>query len=206
MAKRQSRGAESKRRPGRRPGQSNQIRIIGGVHGGRKLRFPDQAGLRPTSDRVRETLFNWLMPVLPGASCLDLFSGSGALGLESASRGAGRVVMLDSAPGVVRQLRENCTLLGLENVTVEQANAVNWLDGPGEPFGVVFLDPPFADDLLGACCEKLEANGWLGQDARIYIEMDAHKELPELPANWQLLREKEAGQVAFFLFSRTFEA
>ncbi|MES9846164.1 MAG: 16S rRNA (guanine(966)-N(2))-methyltransferase RsmD [Candidatus Sedimenticola sp. 6PFRAG5] len=203
MARRPGKGAEARRRPGKRPGQSNRVRIIGGVHGGRKLRFPDAAGLRPTSDRVRETLFNWLQSVLPGASCLDLFSGSGALSLEAASRGAGRVVMLDSAPVVVRQLKENCALLGLESVTIEQANALSWLEGAAEPFDIVFLDPPFAEDLLEACCEKLEAGGWLASEARIYIEMDAHKKLPHLPANWQALKEKEAGQVAFYLFFRT---
>ncbi|OOZ36286.1 16S rRNA (guanine(966)-N(2))-methyltransferase RsmD [Solemya velesiana gill symbiont] len=199
MVSRPNKGA----RPGKRPGQSNQIRIIGGEHGGRKLRFPDHVGLRPTSDRVRETLFNWLMSILPGADCLDLFAASGAIGFEAASRGAGSVTMLDTAPVVVRQLRENCGLLGLENVVIQQANASTWLDGPSEPFEIVFLDPPFADDLLEGCCEKLEANGWLAPEARIYIEMDAHKKLPPpLPANWQQLKEKKAGQVAFFLYLR----
>lgn len=188
-------------RPGKRPGQSNQIRIIGGEHRGRKLRFPDQQGLRPTSDRVRETLFNWLQPWLPGASVLDLFSGSGALGLEAASRGAGRVMMLDQAAVVVQQLRENRGLLSLDQVQIEQADALKWLDGPAEAYDIVFLDPPFADDLLTACCAKLAEQGWLAEGARIYLERDLHKEPPELPANWELLKEKQAGDVNYSLYS-----
>ena len=187
---------------GRRPGQSNQIRIIGGVHRGRKLRFPDLVGLRPTSDRVRETLFNWLQPVLAGAACLDLFAGSGALGLEAGSRGAGSVVMVERAEAAVRQLRENVALLGLEQVGVIQANALSWLERDARPFDIVFLDPPFADNLLEACCEKLEQNGWLADGARIYLERDAIKPMPQVPDNWHLLREKEAGQVSYCLYQR----
>ena len=181
------------------------MRIIGGAHRGRKLRFPSLPGLRPTADRVRETLFNWLQPQLPGADCLDLYAGSGALGLEAASRGAGRVVMLDRSAEVVDQLRENIGLLQLDRVEAWQADALEWLAGSPSPcfspFDLVFLDPPFADDLLEQSCRLLDSAGWLNPEARIYLEMDAGHPLPELPERWHLLRRKQAGQVWYHLFS-----
>lgn len=178
---------------------SNQLRIIGGRHRGRKVSFPDQVGLRPTGDRIRETLFNWLQPLIPGARCLDLFAGSGALGLEAASRGAGSVVMVEQAVPVVRSLRDAVRMLGLEQVELVQADALSWLDGPPQSFDVIFLDPPFADKLLEPVCRKLQ-QGWLADDARVYIEIDAKDHLPELPDNWQQLKQKRAGQVCCFLF------
>jgi 16S rRNA (guanine966-N2)-methyltransferase len=182
---------------GRKP--ANQVRIIGGTHRGRKLPVPDLPGLRPTGDRIRETLFNWLQPQMPGAACLDLFAGSGALGLEAASRGAGRVMMLERVASVVEQLRTNVDLLGEERVRIEQADALEWLQGRGEPFDMVFLDPPFADDLLETCCRRLQQNGWLKPGAFIYIETDIKKGLPGRPDNWRVVREKKTGQVACFL-------
>lgn len=182
-------------------GQDNRVRIIGGRHRGRKLPFPDIPGLRPTTDRVRETLFNWLQPRLPGARCLDLFAGSGALGLEAASREAGRVVMLDRAPAVVEQIRRNIGLLGLGHTTVEQANALEWLKSPGDSFDIVFIDPPFSDSLVEPCCQLLEQLGWLRSEACIYIERDASKPPPRLPPNWSPLHEKRAGQVSYQLFA-----
>ncbi len=178
---------------------TNQVRIIGGEHRGRRLSFPDLPGLRPTGDRVRETLFNWLQPRLPGSTCLDLFAGSGALGLEAASRGAGRVVMVERAPAAVAQLRENVALLGSPNVRVIQAEALTWLQGESEPFEIVFLDPPFSEGFLAECCGLLQQNGWLQPDARIYIETDAGNGLPQLPSEWRILKQKRAGQVAFSL-------
>ncbi len=186
----------------RKRGQGNQVRIIGGEHRGRKLSFPDIPGLRPTGDRIRETLFNWLQPILPGASCLDLFAGSGALGLEAASRGAGRVVMLDLSPLAVEQLRKNISLLGLEQTQVEQADALVWLGQQSQQFDIVFLDPPFADDLLQDACKILEEGAWLGPNAHIYIEMDAASERPRLPSTWEIQREKRAGQVDYLLCAR----
>jgi 16S rRNA (guanine966-N2)-methyltransferase len=182
---------------GRKP--ASQVRIIGGTHRGRKLPVPDLPGLRPTGDRIRETLFNWLQEQIPGASCLDLFAGSGALGLEAASRGAGRVVMLERAASAVEQLRKNVDLLGEQGIRIEQADALEWLRGRGEPFDIVFLDPPFAEDLLEICCRQLEQNGWLKSGASIYIESDVKKGIPELPAGWRMVREKKAGQVAYYL-------
>jgi len=190
-----------KSKAGPPPGQSNLIRIIGGVHKGRKLRFPTADGLRPTADRVRETLFNWLQPQLPGARCLDLFAGSGALGLEAASRGAAEVLLLERSPRVVEQLRKNVALLELGRVQVSQVNTLTWLQGEARPFDILFLDPPFDDDLLGETCRLLQTQGWLAAGARIYLEMDARTRLPELPAEWTRLKEKQAGQVCYYLFS-----
>ncbi len=183
----------------RRPGGTNQIRIIGGRLRGRRLRFPDLPGLRPTGDRIRETLFNWLQARLPGSRCLDLFAGSGALGLEAASRGAAEVVLLERAPEAVRGLREAACELGLGGLRIIQADALRWLGGSAEPFDIVFLDPPFAAGLLGRCLERLDSGGWLCTDARVYLETDASAGLPPLPAGWTLERAKRAGQVRYAL-------
>ena len=172
------------------------------MHRGRRLRFPALPGLRPTADRVRETLFNWLQPCIAGADCLDLFAGSGALGLESASRGAHRVVMLDRSRSAVIQIREHVRVLGLEQVSVEQTDVLRWLRGSAERFDVVFVDPPFAGDLAGVCCQELERGGWLKADARIYLEMDNARPLPILPPNWRRERQGRAGQVGFYLYAR----
>ena len=188
-------------RPGRRPGQGNLVRIIGGEHGGRRLHFPSAAGLRPTADRVRETLFNWLQPCLPGSRCLDLFAGSGALGLEAASRGAAGVVLLEREPRVARRLRENVELLGLKQVSVVEADALNWLRTDPRQFDILFLDPPFGGDLMAAACRLLAQGHWLAPGARIYLEMDASSPLPPLPREWRPLRKKRAGQVCYYLFA-----
>jgi 16S rRNA (guanine966-N2)-methyltransferase len=189
--------AQSRMNRGRKP--ANQIRIIGGTHRGRRLPVPDLPGLRPTGDRIRETLFNWLQAHIPGAACLDLFAGSGALGLEAASRGAGRVVMLEQAAAAAQQLRKNAELLGERQVRIEQADALQWLQGQGEPFDIVFLDPPFADDLLETCCERLHQNGWLRLGALVYIETPVDKGIPQLPESWSLVQQKKTGQVAYYL-------
>ncbi len=183
-------------------GKSNLVRIVGGSQRGRKIAFPDLPGLRPSGDRVRETLFNWLQPLLPGAACLDLFAGSGVLGFEAASRGASRVVLIEKSAVAVEQLRQSMELLGMEGqVEIEQADSTVWLQGEAQPFNIVFLDPPFGGDLLGECCRLLQQGGWLQSGARIYLEMDATDTLPELPDSWSLLRQKRAGQVAFFLYT-----
>jgi len=188
------------KRPLTEPG--NRVRIIGGEHRGRRLAFPDSPGLRPTADRTRETLFNWLQSRLPGARCLDLFSGSGALGFEAASRGAGQVVLLEQDSRVAAQLEANRTLLGMASILVHQGDAIDWLDRPAEPFDIIFMDPPFADHLLTDCCRKLDENGWLGRDPRLYLEWDLHGPAPELPPHWVNLKEKKAGQVAYALYTR----
>ena len=181
-------------------GRSGQLRLIGGRFRGRRLPIPHQIGLRPTTDRTRETLFNWLAPIIEGSRCLDCFAGSGALGLEAASRGAARVVMIERAAAVARQLRANAALLGADTVDVIHADALGWLSAqPPRPFDVVFLDPPFGLDLLVPSCSLLYRRGWVRPGSRIYLELPGAAELPTLPAGWQLTRDKRAGQVRFVL-------
>lgn len=183
----------------RRPGGSNTLRIIGGEWRGRKLRFADGEGLRPTTDRVRETLFNWLQPIIAGSRCLDLFSGSGALGLEALSRGAAEVIFIDTNPKAIAALKENLALLKADNATVIRGDALAYLQRDARPFDVVFLDPPFRRDLLQPALQQLASGGWLAQGARIYIELESELDDPQLPEGWELLRSKRAGQAAYHL-------
>jgi 16S rRNA (guanine966-N2)-methyltransferase len=180
------------------------VRIIGGVFRGRRIGFPDAQGLRPTADRVRETLFNWLAPVIEGARCLDLFAGSAALGIEALSRGAAQVSFVERSGVVARQIRDNLALLEVgERAHVFQAEALKFLRGqPPVAYGVVFLDPPFATGLLADACSRLERGGWLAHDAFVYLEQDAHRPWPQLPDNWETWREGQAGQAAFRLMRR----
>ena len=178
----------------------NRLRIIGGEWRGRKLAFPPLEGLRPTPDRVRETLFNWLRDVIPGARCLDLFAGSGALGLEALSRGAATAVMVDQHRQVIEQLRAHAETLHAAGAEAVQADAFQFLRRPpAQPFDVVFLDPPFDQAVLGQCLALLAAPGWLAADAWIYVEAARGTALPPLPDPWQLLRHKQTGQVGYHL-------
>ncbi|MCC7220590.1 MAG: 16S rRNA (guanine(966)-N(2))-methyltransferase RsmD [Candidatus Contendobacter sp.] len=186
----------------RRGGHSNQLRVIGGQWRSRRLEFPDLPGVRPTPDRVRETLFNWLAPMLPGARCLDLFAGSGALGIEALSRGAAEVVFVERDPAAVRALRDNLARLKAENGRVELAEALTWLRQPATPFEIVLLDPPFGAGLLEPVCAALEAGGWLQATAWIYLEAETGWRPASLPAHWMLYREKTAGMVAYRLARR----
>jgi len=183
---------------------AGQIRIIGGQWRGRKLPVPNSPGLRPTTDRVRETLFNWLAPVIQGARCLDCFAGSGALGLEALSRYAGSATLLEFERPVAQQLEKNLALLQGKG-TVVNTNTLNWLAGNGQPFDVVFLDPPFRKGLLAETVTLLEQQGWLADEAWIYVEAEAESAAADVPANWQLHREKVAGQVAYRLYIRSQE-
>ncbi|MDH5776620.1 MAG: 16S rRNA (guanine(966)-N(2))-methyltransferase RsmD [Gammaproteobacteria bacterium] len=177
----------------------NQLRIIAGQWRSRKLSFPSIEGLRPTPDRVRETLFNWLAPTIEGARCLDLFSGSGALGLEALSRGAGEVVMLDQNSKVIRQLKENLSLLDCTQGKVVQSDAISYLQSCPDRFDIVFLDPPYRQNLIAPCCALLAQNSLLNPGAAIYIELEKEASLPELPTDWTLTRSKTAGQLAYHL-------
>ncbi|MFJ5408962.1 16S rRNA (guanine(966)-N(2))-methyltransferase [Pectobacterium punjabense] len=181
---------------------AGQIRIIGGQWRGRKLPVPDSPGLRPTTDRVRETLFNWLAPVIQQARCLDCFAGSGALGLEALSRYAAHATLLEMERAVAQQLTQNLALLRAENAEVVNTDALNWLAQPGTPFDVVFLDPPFRKELMNNTLALLEQQGWLAPDAWIYVETEAENAQLAIPENWQLHREKIAGQVAYRLYIR----
>ncbi|MGB2130770.1 MAG: 16S rRNA (guanine(966)-N(2))-methyltransferase RsmD [Marinobacterium sp.] len=182
------------------------LRIIGGTWRGRKLDFPTIEGLRPTPDRVRETLFNWLQADLPGAQCLDLFTGSGALGLEALSRGAGAVTFIDRAPEVISQLRTNLNLLKAQHAELIAASALDWLEQRAIDeeirYDLVFLDPPFRKGMVAPICTLLEQRNLLQSNALIYVETESELPLDGLPGNWRLHREKQAGQVAYRLFLR----
>ncbi|MEH2922287.1 16S rRNA (guanine(966)-N(2))-methyltransferase [Samsonia erythrinae] len=181
---------------------AGQIRIIGGQWRGRKLPVPDSPGLRPTTDRVRETLFNWLAPVIQHARCLDCFAGSGALGLEALSRYATHATLLEKERAVARQLTQNLALLRAENADVVNTDALSWLAQPGTPYDVVFLDPPFRKALLNNALTLLEQQGWLAPESWIYVETEVENGPLAIPENWQLHREKIAGQVAYRLYIR----
>ena len=180
--------------------QTGQLRIVAGNWRSRLLQIADVPGLRPTSERIRETLFNWLAPGIHGARCLDLCAGTGALGLEALSRGAGELVFVERSAVAFRTLEGNIALLGGANAEVLNDDAREYLLGPStKPFDIVFLDPPFAADLMDELCRLLTEQRWLADGARIYIEMD--KDQPELliPPGWQVLKNKTAGKVRYML-------
>jgi 16S rRNA (guanine966-N2)-methyltransferase len=184
-------------------GGQGQLRIIGGEWGSRKLTFPDAPGLRPTPDRVRETLFNWLAPYIAGARVLDVFTGSGALYFEALSRGASMGLALDSNPAAVANLRQNLNTLNCTSGQVVQADALRHLEtASATPFDVVFLDPPFHKGLLPSACALLESRGWLADRAWIYTESESAPSTTGLPGDWRLHREKKAGQVYYALWQR----
>lgn len=182
--------------------RKNEIRIIGGLWRSRRLAFPSSEGLRPTPDRVRETLFNWLRSEVEGSVCLDLYAGSGALGFEAASRGASQVVMVESQPDVLRALKENCSRLDARQVQVIGGCAKDYLGRDPESFDLVFLDPPFRRGWLARSAALLEARNWLGPSALIYLEGERGMDFSLLPSNWSTLREGVAGEVAFRLCRR----
>ena len=188
-----------------KPGKSHpsQLRIIAGEWRSRRFTFIEQPGLRPTPDRVRETLFNWLSFRVEGARCLDLFTGSGALTLEALSRGAGHVLACDLSREVVQTLRGHLQTLNCDRAEVRQQDALTLLAcPPTEPFDLVFADPPFHQNLLEPACAALEANGWLTAEALIYTESESAPEQLAHPANWHLHRQKKAGQVWYSLWQR----
>ncbi|MEY2920347.1 MAG: hypothetical protein RL261_1652 [Pseudomonadota bacterium] len=181
-----------------------EVRIIGGEWRGRKLHFPPAAGLRPTPDRVRETLFNWLQFELAGTHCLDLFAGSGALGVEALSRGAAEVLFVERDPVSARAIGEVLGQLKCSRGRVDQADALAWLERapPARPFDVVFLDPPYDAAWLPVLTDKLERGGWLAPGAWIYLEDAAAHGEPTLPPGWTMHRSKRAGDVGYHLARR----
>jgi len=180
----------------------NTLRIIGGEWRSRRIRFPGLTGLRPTPDRVRETLFNWLAPDVGGSRCLDLFAGSGALGLEALSRGAASVAFVEREREAADRLRETVNELAPGRAMVVQADALAWLRGEAQPFDIVFVDPPFDSGLLPAAMRALESGGWLAPEARIYLEGPARAGPPELPDGWIPHRSGRAGAVGYHLARR----
>jgi 16S rRNA (guanine966-N2)-methyltransferase len=184
------------------PGRG-EIRIIGGAWRGRKLHFPNVPTLRPTPDRVRETLFNWLQFEIPGKRCLDLFAGSGALGLEALSRGAREVVFVERDPQAVGALRDMLATLECDRGRAEPRDAFAFLaQGTAQPFDVAFVDPPYDERSLPSVCTALEEGGWLAPEAWIYLEDAAERGEPAVPERWTLLRSKRAGDVGYHLARR----
>ena len=182
------------------PGRRNFVRIIGGGWRGRRVSFPDVPGLRPTPDRVRETLFNWLQHSIVDRRCLDLFAGSGALGLEALSRGASEVVFVEQAQLAARTLAAELQRLGgAGRAQVVEVGASRFLRTPGEPFDVVFLDPPFGSDSLAEYVGKLDAGRRVKSGGLIYLENERTAGVPTLPPGWELLKSKSAGEVGYHL-------
>ncbi|MBC7191140.1 16S rRNA (guanine(966)-N(2))-methyltransferase RsmD [Marinobacter sp.] len=205
--------ARQKRRPATRPTLSHQkksrqgrgeLRIIGGDWRSRKLSFPDAGGVRPTPARTRETLFNWLAPWLPGSRCLDLFAGSGALGLEALSRGAGTATMVDHTPDLAAALRSNLRLLksGQGEVICQPVEAF-LSAAPARPFDIVFMDPPFRQQWLPPLFRLLSDNHWVRPGGWVYVEHESEMATPAAPQGWSLHRSKTAGQVSYCLFRVT---
>lgn len=194
----------SQRKPTARNNNAGVVRIIGGDFRGRKLPVLDAEGLRPTSDRVRETLFNWLQFDIAGANCLDLFSGSGALGFEAISRGAASLTMLELNKENARQLSVNLKTLGIENVHLHQADSLVWLQQQADQaYDVIFIDPPFHQQMVQPVIDLLFANGYVNDNTRLYIEQEKALDWPLMPDNWHFHKEKVTSQVRFALFIKT---
>ncbi len=190
MAKRKS---ENKSQPGR-------LRIVAGIWRSRLLEIADVPGLRPTSSRIRETVFNWLSPRIAGAHCLDLFAGTGALGLEALSRGAASCDFVENSSKAAKTLRANIATLETRSAHVHEVKAQSFIAQAGaRRYEILFLDPPFAADLLPELCRLIEAGNLLTDGARIYVEEDRNQPMFELPERWQVLKSKETGNVRYSL-------
>lgn len=180
---------------------TGRIRIIGGQWRGRKLDVADRPGLRPTGDRARETLFNWLGPRVVGARCVDLFAGTGALGLEAASRGAAEVVLVENDPGLARALASAINgWPGSEIVAVHQADALGWLTQQRDPFDIAFIDPPFGLGLQARALDRLAGSEHMRSGGLVYVEQARSEPHQESPA-FELIRRKSQGQVTLSLLA-----
>lgn len=190
------------KKAGRHPAQGG-VRIIAGSLRGSRLAVPDLPGLRPTPDRIRETLFNWLTPYIAGARCLDLYAGTGALGIEALSRGAAECVFVERDQAACQRLQDNLARLRVVDarVVADDAGAFLAIPAPAPGFDLVFLDPPFVADLWSAAACSVERGGWVREGALIYVEAPTDA-LPLLPPNWQLHREGHAGAVRYALYRR----
>ena len=180
--------------------QSGKIRIISGENKGRVLQFPAVSGLRPTPDRLRETLFNWLGPYISGSTCLDLFAGSGALGFEALSRAAKEVIFVESNKQAIRSLEHNCQLLRLNNATIINQDSSRYLKQTSAPFDIVFLDPPFNSQLLQSSLDFISNQNLIKINGWIYAEYSAHQQKPNYPEHWRLHRQTNAGDAHACLF------
>ena len=185
--------ANKKPRPGR-------LRIVAGKWRSRLLDIADVPGLRPTSERVRETLFNWLSPSIQGARCLDLFAGTGALGFEALSRGATQVVFVENSRRAIDAIEKSAQMLDATGAVIHHGDAAEYVrNARTASFDIIFLDPPFADDRLEALCRQIDASGLLAPGGRIYLEEDRAKAGAPLPDGWRVLKDKAAGNVRYRL-------
>ena len=214
MPKTRHRPQSARPKKGARPKTEGQVRIIAGHWRGRRLKFPLVADLRPTGDRIRETLFNWLQPTLAGANCLDLFAGSGALGFEAASRGANHVTLIEAHSDAAAALRNNLQALTATDsndpdspadINIVHGEALNWLTQhhDTQTFDIVFLDPPFSMDGIDQLASTLESARLLAKECWIYFESGTQGARPRPPTNWSCHREKIAGGVCYQLYRRS---
>ena len=182
--------------------ETNSFRIIAGEFRGRKFHFPDAAGLRPTTAKIRETLFNWLQFDITGKTVIDPFTGSGSLCLEALSRGARHIYLVELNKIAAMQLKENQRLLNSDNISIINSDALSFIKNNTQKFNVVFLDPPFRKNFIEQTALLLNENS-LAEDALIYVEMESEQNNQELPFNWKLLKEKITGQVVYRLYQNT---
>jgi len=184
--------------------KKNFVRIISGKYKSRKIIFPDRPEIRPTGSRIRESLFNWIQADIVNSRCLDLFSGSGALGIEALSRGAELTTFIESDFETANCLEKNLQTLNAENGIVVRANAISWLESQKniEPFEFVFLDPPFKKNLLLDSIFLLESNYMISNNGNIYIETEVEDNLRQLPPTWRLRQKKQAGRVSYCLYNK----
>ncbi|MEG3755739.1 16S rRNA (guanine(966)-N(2))-methyltransferase RsmD [Psychromonas arctica] len=193
----------SSQEKGKKPNSDGFIRLISGQWRGKKLPVKDKQGLRPTTDRTKETLFNWLMHDIRDANCLDCFSGSGSLGFEALSRYCQFCTFLELDKQVAVQLQNNISTLKAENAEVIQGDSLRYLSqNASRQYNVVFIDPPFNLGLAQPCIEQLEEQGYLTDNSLIYVEVENTLTNLSFPSNWTLLKEKNAGQVRYQLFKR----
>lgn len=180
------------------------IRVISGQFRGRKLPVKNVEGLRPTTDRIKETVFNWLMQDTRDATVLDCFAGSGGLGFEALSRFAKSTTFIELDASAAKQIEQNISTLKLENAQVKHTNSLSYLEqkNTNSPFNLVFVDPPFRKNLAQRSCDLLENNQWLSEDALIYVEVETELSSFSQPDNWLLIKEKKAGQVFCRLYQR----
>ncbi|MBV1914346.1 MAG: 16S rRNA (guanine(966)-N(2))-methyltransferase RsmD [Pseudomonadales bacterium] len=183
-----------------------EVRIIGGQWRSRKIEFPGATGLRPTGDRIRETLFNWLQNEIVGSRCLDLFAGSGILGIEALSRGAESCAFVEAHPPTYQSLAQQLSKFDASQPKTQliRDDAIKWLQSsqPLAQYNMVFVDPPFSLNIASQCCELLENSGLLMDSSLIYLEQARSQNELDLPASWQQLRSKSSGQVSYSLYRR----
>lgn len=187
----------------------SRIRIIAGKWRSRLISFANDDIVRPTPDRIRETVFNWLSPYIDGARCLDTFAGSGALGFEALSRGASHVIMVEQNPATLKHIQENQTKLETSDVTLclgkiprDFPRVAKQIPAKFLPLDIIFMDPPFKQGLLAPCCQWLEENNWVKSGTIIYIEAESELDPLPIPANWELIKEKSTQQIRYGLAKR----